>query len=118
ERWLFLVNLFSFALLPGLIFSVFTRLGVRPRVAWWWMWLVPGGYCYAMQAGSLATDAYAAVYALAAVGFALRCRDTRSAQDLWLSLLSAALLTATKQTNLLLLGLWILPFAQNLPVLF
>ena len=37
DRWLFLINLVSLLLMPGLIFSVFTRLGVRPRVAWCWM---------------------------------------------------------------------------------
>jgi hypothetical protein len=39
DRGLFLLNLISFIFLPGLIFSVWTRLGVRPRVAWHWMWL-------------------------------------------------------------------------------
>src|SRR6185503_3111471 len=39
DHWLFLINFLSYLLLPGLLFSVFTRLGVRPRAAWWWMWL-------------------------------------------------------------------------------
>ena len=33
-RGLFLINFLPFLLLPGLIFSIFTRLGVRARVAW------------------------------------------------------------------------------------
>ena len=43
DRGLFLINFIPLLLLPGLIFSVFTRLGVRPRVAWHWMWLLADG---------------------------------------------------------------------------
>ncbi len=53
DRGLFLVNFLPFLLLPGLIFSVFTRLGVRSRVAWHWMWILPTGYSFLLQAGSL-----------------------------------------------------------------
>ena len=35
DRGFFLFNFAAFLLLPGLIYSVFTRLGVRPRVAWY-----------------------------------------------------------------------------------
>src|SRR6266436_4893568 len=34
DRLLFLINFVPFLLLPGLVFSVFTRIGARPRVAW------------------------------------------------------------------------------------
>jgi len=98
DRFIFLINWISFLLLPGLIFSVFTRLQVHPRVAWWWMWLLPSGWCYAMQASSDVNDSFAAVYALASVDFALRARERKNITDLWLSLLAAALLTGTKQT--------------------
>src|ERR1043166_5116448 len=37
DRLLFLLNFFPFLLMPGLTFSVLTRLAVRPRVAWQWM---------------------------------------------------------------------------------
>ena len=53
DRCLFLTNWISYLMLPGLIFSVFTRLKVRPRVAWWWMWILPSGFCYAMQASPM-----------------------------------------------------------------
>jgi hypothetical protein len=98
DRFIFLINWISFLLLPGLIFSVFTRLQVRPRAAWWWMWFLSSGWCYAMQAASDVNDSFAAVYALASVDFALRARERKSTTDLWLSLLAAALLIGTKQT--------------------
>jgi hypothetical protein len=108
DRFLFLINWFSYLLLPGLIFSVFTRLQVRPRVAWWWMWLLAAGWCYALQAGSVDNDSLAAVYILAAVDLALRAREKNAAADLWLSLLAAALATGVKQTNLPLALLWLI----------
>jgi len=108
DRFLFLVNWISYLLLPGLIFSVFTRLQVRPRVAWWWMWFLAAGWCFALQAGSVDNDSLAAVYILAAVDLALRAREKKSAADLWLSLLAAALATGVKQTNLPLVLLWMI----------
>lgn len=118
DRLLFLINVFSYALLPGLTFSFFTRVGIRPRVAWWWMWILPAGYCYAMQAGSTANDCFAAVYTLAALDFGLRARETKRASDLWLSMISVALLTGTKQTNLPLLLPWLLCVWPSLRLLW
>jgi hypothetical protein len=103
DRLLFLLNFFPFLLLPGLIFSVFTRLGVKPRVAWNWMWVLPTGYNFLLQAGSTANDTFPAIYLLAAVDFALRALPSRRPYDLWLAILSAALLTGAKASNLPLL---------------
>lgn len=50
-RFIFLINWLSFLMLPGLIFSVFVRLQVPRRVAWWWMWLLASGWC--CHAGAL-----------------------------------------------------------------
>jgi hypothetical protein len=108
DGFLFLINWFSYLMLPGLIFSVFTRLKVRQRVAWWWMWFLAAGWCYALQASSTDNDSLAAVYILAAVDLALRAREKKSATDLWLSLLAAALATGVKQTNLPLVLLWMI----------
>jgi hypothetical protein len=84
DRGLFLINFIPLLLLPGLIFSVFTRLGVRPRVAWHWMWLLPTGYNFLLQSGSLGNDTTPAFYALAAVDFGLRAWTSRRPADLWL----------------------------------
>jgi hypothetical protein len=108
DRCLFLVNWVSLLLLPGLIFSVFTRLQVRGRVAWWWMWLLSSGLCYVMQARSDVNDSFAVIYALASVEFALRAREKNRVSDLWLSILAVALLTGAKQTDLPLALPWLI----------
>ena len=108
DRALFLFNFTPFLLLPGLVFSAFTRLGVHPRVAWQWMWVLPTGYNFLLQAGSTANDAVSAVYALAAVDFACRAWESRQPRDGWLSLLAVALLTGTKPTSLPLLLPWLI----------
>jgi len=111
DRWLFLVNLISYLLLPGLIFDLFRRLRIQARVAWWWMWLLAGGWCYVFQATSTLNDSLGVTYALASVVLALRAAETRAVADIWLSVLAAALLTGVKQTNLplalpCLIALW------------
>lgn len=133
DRGLFLLNFIPFVLMPGLIFSVWTRLGVRPRVAWNWMWLVPTGYCFLIQAGGIANDTFPTVYFLAMMDFALRAWEkmrrakpgcggpglTLNSQssilapvcsDLGLSLLSAALLVGAKASNLPLGLPWAIVF--------
>ncbi len=107
DRGIFLVNWVSFLLLPGLIFSVFTRLRVRARVAWWWMWLLSSALCYVMQARSDVNDSFAVIYALASVDFALRAREKNRMSDLCLSILAVGLLTGAKQTNLPLVLPWL-----------
>ncbi|HXT10157.1 MAG TPA: hypothetical protein VN873_01235 [Candidatus Angelobacter sp.] len=104
DRLLFLINVVSFLFLPGLIFSVFTRLGIRPRVAWCWMWPLSCGYCFLLQAGSIANDLFAAVLVLAAMDYALRSHQQKSLGALWLSILAAGLFTGVK-ANTVPLGL-------------
>jgi hypothetical protein len=113
DRLLFLINAASFLLLPGLVFSLFTQIGVKPRVAWHWMWLLPSGYCYVLQAGSISNDMFSTVYALAAVDFALRARKSGRITDVCLSVLSAALLTGAKTSNLPLLLPWAIAFVPT-----
>lgn len=107
DRPIFLLNFFSFLLLPGLSFSLLRRLGARGRVAWQWMWLLPTGYVFLLQAGSGGNDAYPAVYALAAMDFACRAWKSRQAGDLWYSLLAVALLGGAKASNLPLMLPWL-----------
>ena len=105
DRGLFLLNFIPFVLLPGLFFSICTQLGVRARAAWHWMWLLPAGYSFLLQAGSAGNDIFPTVYALAAVAFGLRAWKSRQLSDLWYSILAAALLTGAKATNLPLNGM-------------
>lgn len=117
DRFIFLINVVSFALLPGLVFSVFRRMGVRPRVAWWWMWLLAGAWCFAIPAGMAGNDMFAVIYALAAVDLGLRARERQNVRDLWLSLLAAGLLTGAKQVDLPLALLWLVAAWPALPLL-
>lgn len=118
DRLIFLINIVSYLMLPGLTFSVFTRLQVRRRVAWWWAWFLSAGWCFAVQAGSDANDSFAAIYILAAVDLALRAREKKSVADLWLSMLAAALVTGAKQTNIPLALLWLAAASPSLRLLW
>ena len=118
DRLLFLINIFSFLLLPGLVFSTFTRLGVRPRVAWYWMWVVPTGYCFLLQAGSIGNDLFGVPFALAAIDFALRAKESASARDLFTSILAAAMMTSAKTSNLPLLLPWAIAIFPSLRIIF
>lgn len=103
ERWIFLPNLIAYCLLPGLLFCLFRRLSIAPRAAWWWSWLVATGWCYTLQAGTTENDGLSTDYVLAALVFALRARESQQFGDLAMAVLSAAVLTAIKPTNLPLL---------------
>jgi len=116
-RGLFLINFLPFLLLPGLVFSVLRQLGARARVAWHWMWLLPTGYDFILQAGGNANDTFPAVYALAAADFGLRAWKSRRPSDLWHSLLAAALLTGAKASNLPLLLPWAILIFPLVPLL-
>jgi hypothetical protein len=117
DRFLFLINSISFLFLPGLVFSVFTRLGVRARVAWHWMWIVPTGYSFLLQAGSIGNDLFGATFALAAVDFALRAKNSRSPCDFFASILAAALMTSAKTSSLPLLLPWAIAIFPSLKLI-
>ncbi len=113
------LSLTSYLLLPGLFYSAFTRFGIKPRVAWHWMWICPTGYCYATQAGGLANDLLGAAFALAAFDFALRLRQSGRPEDLRFFMLAAGLMTGAKASNiplLLPLFLIVLPRWRSLTV--
>jgi hypothetical protein len=109
DRLLFLLNYLPFLLLPGLLFSMLTRLGVRARAAWQWMWVFPTGYVFLLQAGSAGNDAFPTLYAIVAVDFACRAWTSRRVSDLWLSALALALLTGAKASNMPLGLMWLIP---------
>jgi hypothetical protein len=117
ERILYIFNWISFLLLPGLVYSLLTEMGVSRRVSWYWMWLLPTGYCYAFQAGSVANDAFATVFAIGSVTFALRGWKRERIGDLWVSMLAAGMLTGIKQTNLPLALLWVIAAAPGVKLL-
>jgi len=116
DRLLFLINFVSFLFIPGLTFSVLSHLGVRHRVAWHWMWIAPSGYCFLLQAGSIANDSFATPFALAAIDFALRARISKRPMDLFTSTLAAALLTSAKTGNLTLLLPWAIAILPSLKI--
>lgn len=113
-RLAYLINAISFLLLPGLIFMVFTALGVRRSIAARWMWLLPCGSCFVMEAGSIGNDLPGCALVLAALMFALRAARRGSASDAMLAVLSAALMTGLKASNIPLL----LPVAIGLSAAF
>ena len=77
------------------------------------MWIVPSGYCFAMQAGGIANDLLPAVYFLAALALALRGRRSSAIRDLWFSILAAALASGVKVV-VLPLGLpWLVAIAAS-----
>jgi hypothetical protein len=117
DRFLFLINFISFVFLPGLVFSVFTRLGVRWRVAWHWMWIVPTGCSFVLQAGSIGNDLFGATFALAAVDFALRAKISQSPRDFFTSILAAAMMTSAKTSSLPLLLPWAIAIFPSLRLL-
>jgi len=103
DRALFLIDAIGFLLMPGLLFSVFRRLGVARNVAWTWMWLLPLAYGYVIQAGGIENDLIGATFLLASIFFGLRARRSGEVGDIWLAGLSAALMTNAKLSNLPLL---------------
>ena len=114
NRLEFLINTICFLFLPGRVFAILTRLGARPRAAYYWMWILPIGYGFVLQAGSIANDMFSALWPMAAIEFALRARQTKRLQYLWLSILAAALMTSSKAFNLLLLPAWGLAILPSL----
>jgi hypothetical protein len=100
ERWIWLMNAGMFCALPGLLFAAFTRAGVSKKVAWRWMWVLPTGYVYLLQAGGNSNDLVGTFYALAAVALALRASRQGDMHDLWLSMLAAGLSQGVKASNI------------------
>ena len=117
DRLIFLLNWIPFLLMPGLVFMAFRALGVNARSARRWMWLLPAGYCFALQSSGLQNDGYTVNYLLAAIAFAAFALGSRRTTGLWLALLAASLLTGAKVSNLPLLlplGVLLLPMLTRI----
>lgn len=111
-QFLFLLNWIPFLLFPGLMFLAFRVLGINGRSARRWMWLMPSGYCYALQCSGLQNDGYAVDYLLGAIAFAGFAFRSRQPGGLWFAILAIGLLTNAKVSNLPLvlpLGVMLLP---------
>ena len=106
DRLFFLINWISFLLLPSLVFRTFRLTGIPASSCWWWMWLLPLGYGYVLQSGSIGNDAFATVYALASVSFVLSADRKERFSDFGWSILAVSLLTGTKGSNLPLALPW------------
>ncbi len=101
--------------MPWLMFLACRAFGVNGRSARRWMWLLPSGYCFALQSSGPQNDGYAVNYVLAALALAAFAFHSRHRASFWLALLAVALLTGAKLSNLPLL----LPLGLALwPVLF
>jgi hypothetical protein len=100
DRGLFLINTIGFLLMPGLLFSIFRRVGIAGRVAWAWMWILPLGYGYATQAGGIGNDFTGTIFCLTSLYFGLRARTSMCVKDVWLCGLAAAITTGIKTSNL------------------
>ncbi len=102
-RFAFLINAVCYLLFPGLVFSVFSALGVKRSIAATWMWILPCASCFVMEAGSIGNDLLPCVYVLCALMFGTRAIKSGSRSDVVLAILSAALMTGVKASNLPLL---------------
>jgi hypothetical protein len=107
DRLIFLINWVSFLFLPGLFFSLFRHMGVTNKVSRVWMWILPTGYCFVLQAASVGNDMLTAFFAVAAFDFGFRWRRGGGYSCFTLALVSCAMMTAIKPVTLPLL----LPFA-------
>ena len=112
DHLVFLPNWISLLFFPQLVFQVWRDWGVPSRIAWYWMWLLPAGFCYSLQACNSSNDILATFFALAAFALLRRGRKVPPV-DLLCSLLSIALATGVKLTMLPLAVPWaILAFSQ------
>lgn len=117
DRILFLINFIPFLLLPGVVFRVGVLVGLPGRLVRRWMWILPLGAGFLLQAGSIGSDLLGAFYFMLAVMWALSCRRTRRPDEALCSILAIALMTGVKATSLPLVLPWLVVFAPAARVL-
>jgi hypothetical protein len=118
DRLLFLPNLVSYGLLPGLVFNILQKLGVARSVAWNWMWIFPSAYCFALQAGSIGNDLIGSALFLSAMSFALNARNSQQWGDFALAAIGMALATGVKPSNAPLVLPWAFAVFPAIPLLW
>lgn len=106
DRFTFIFNSLAFLFLPGVCFGVLRGMGLGGRVSWAWMWLVPAGYCFALQAGGIGNDLTPAFFAAAAFAFGFRWKRRGGFADFALAMAALGAMSACKPSTLPLL----LPF--------
>jgi hypothetical protein len=117
ERIMWVPNFLMFLTLPGLLFITLRGAGVARRVAWQWMWLLPCGYTFVLEAGGMSNDLPGVFCGLAAVALALRARASRRISDVGFSMLAVALASGMKASNLPLALPWLVAVWPALPLL-
>lgn len=105
DRLLFLPNWICFLLLPSVFFRLLRSVGLDARSAVFWMWLLPFAPAYLLQSGGISNDLLGAFWFFASLAL-LPGRGTLGSMG-GSSMLSIALATGVKATNLVLL----LPYA-------
>jgi len=103
-----LLNLIAFACLPSLTYQTLRGLKVSGKIARLWMWVLPFGFCFLLQAGGAGNDLIGSVFVLASFSFLLRAKQSQDFSLFALGVISAALATGIKLSNaplLLPLGL-------------
>lgn len=106
DRYTFVFNSLAFLFLPAACFGVLRGMGLGGRVSWAWMWLVPAGYCYALQAGGIGNDLAPAFFAAAAFAFGFRWKKHGGFANFALAMAALGAMSACKPSTLPLL----LPF--------
>lgn len=108
DRLLFLPNLVCFLFLPSVFFRLFRGVGCSRRMASMGMWVFPFAPVYLLQAGGMANDLLGSFWFLASL--ALLPGRTLDRGFASASLLSLALSTAVKASNLVLCLPWLVKF--------
>ena len=108
DRLLFIPNFICFIFLPSVFFRLFRGIGCSPRMASMWMWVFPYAPVYLLQAGGMANDLLGSFWFLASL--ALLPARTLGRGFAGASILSVALSTAVKSSNLVLLLPWMAIF--------
>lgn len=108
DRLLFLPNFVCFIFLPSVFFRLFRGIGCSRRMASMGMWVFPFAPVYLLQAGGMANDLLGSFWFLASL--ALLPGRTLDREFAGSSILSVALSTAVKASNLVLLLPWVVKF--------